>query len=259
VTPAVETVKEVAPDGRVVRTLARERLVMAQTPQGFRRKVLEDAYRWAASRDAQDAFPDDAALVEAAGHPVHAVDGEPGNLKVTVPGDLVRLGLGVPRVGFGYDVHRLEAGRPLVLGGVSIPHERGLQGHSDADVLLHALADAMLGAAGLGDLGRHFPDDDPGYAGADSLALLAEVVRRVAQAGYRATSCDATLVAQEPRLQPFIPGMIQKVAAVLEVEPGAVGIKATTEEGLGFTGGGAGMAAYAVVVLAPDFGQTSHD
>ncbi|MBQ8697872.1 MAG: 2-C-methyl-D-erythritol 2,4-cyclodiphosphate synthase [Schwartzia sp.] len=150
------------------------------------------------------------------------------------------------RFGMGYDVHRLVEGRKLILGGVEIPWEKGLLGHSDADVLLHAIADALLGAAALGDIGRHFPDTDERFAGADSQKLLAEVVRLIAAKGYRVGNVDATVVAQAPKLAPHIGQMTDNIARVLGVERDAVNVKATTEERLGFTGSGEGMSAYAV-------------
>ena len=153
------------------------------------------------------------------------------------------------RVGHGYDVHRLVEGRKLILGGVEIPWEKGLLGHSDADVLLHALMDAMLGAAVLGDIGQHFPDSDERYAGADSLQLLAEVSRLLTEAGYRLVNADCTILAQRPKLMPHVPAMRANIARVLGVELDAVSVKATTEEGLGFTGDGSGIAAHAVVLI----------
>ena len=153
------------------------------------------------------------------------------------------------RVGHGYDVHRLVEGRKLILGGVEIPWEKGLLGHSDADVLLHALMDAMLGAAALGDIGQHFPDSDERYAGADSLQLLAEVSRLLTEAGYRLVNVDCTILAQRPKLMPHVPAMRANIARVLGVELDAVSVKATTEEGLGFTGDGSGIAAHAVVLI----------
>ena len=153
------------------------------------------------------------------------------------------------RFGMGYDVHRLVEGRKLMLGGMEIPWEKGLLGHSDADVLLHAVADALLGAAALGDIGRHFPDTDEKFAGADSRRLLAEVARLVREKGYRVGNVDATIVAQAPKLAPYIENMAHNIADVLGVERGAVNVKATTEERLGFTGSGEGMSAYAVAGL----------
>lgn len=159
------------------------------------------------------------------------------------------------RFGMGYDVHRLAEGRNLILGGVEIPWEKGLLGHSDADVLLHAVADALLGAAALGDIGRHFPDTDEKFAGADSMKLLAEVVRLVREKGYRVGNVDATIVAQAPKLAPHIERMAENIARVLGVERDCVNVKATTEERLGFTGSGEGMSAYAVAGIEKETGR----
>ena len=150
------------------------------------------------------------------------------------------------RIGHGYDVHRLVEGRDLILGGVKIDYEKGLLGHSDADVLLHAVSDALLGAAGLGDIGRHFPDTDPQYKGADSLMLLREVYRKIAEKGYRVGNIDVTMIAQKPKLKDYIPQMQANIAAAVEVSPDRVNVKATTEEKLGFTGTGEGMSCHAV-------------
>ena len=153
------------------------------------------------------------------------------------------------RIGHGYDVHKLVEGRDLILGGVKIPYEKGLLGHSDADVLLHAVSDALLGAAGLGDIGVHFPDTDPKYKGADSLLLLQTVGQKVKARGYRISNIDVTMIAQRPKLKDYIPQMVQNIARVLELEPGRVNVKATTEEKLGFTGEGLGMSCHAVCLL----------
>ena len=153
------------------------------------------------------------------------------------------------RIGHGYDVHRLVEGRKLILGGVEIPCERGLLGHSDADVLTHAVMDALLGAAALGDIGKLFPDSDPAYEGADSLVLLKRVAEVLDENGYRIGNVDATVLAQRPKLAPHIPAMREKLAAAMGVDPGRVSVKATTEEGLGFTGTGEGMAAHAVALI----------
>lgn len=153
------------------------------------------------------------------------------------------------RIGHGYDVHRLAEGRKLILGGVDIPWEKGLLGHSDADVLTHAVMDALLGAAGLGDIGKHFPDTDPSYAGADSLKLLEHVVKLLGERGFAVGNVDATILAQRPKLAPHIPLMRDNLAQVIGVDPGRVNVKATTEEGLGFTGSGEGMAAHAVALI----------
>jgi len=153
------------------------------------------------------------------------------------------------RIGQGFDVHALVVGRRLVIGGVEIAHDKGLEGHSDADVLLHAICDALLGAAALGDIGRHFPDTDPRYRGADSRMLLREVARKVAGAGYRVVNVDATVIAQAPRLAPHMPGMVERIADDLAIAREAVNVKATTSEGLGYTGRGEGIAALAVALL----------
>ena len=150
------------------------------------------------------------------------------------------------RIGTGYDVHRLVAGRKLMIGGVDIPFEKGLLGHSDADVLLHSICDALLGAAGLGDIGRHFPDSAPKYKGISSLTLLEEVRRLLAESGFRVNNIDATIVAEQPKMATHIPAMVSNIAAAVQVGRSAVNVKATTTEGLGFTGRGEGIAAYAV-------------
>ncbi len=153
------------------------------------------------------------------------------------------------RIGHGYDVHRLVQGRDLYLGGVKIPYSLGLDGHSDADVLLHAVSDALLGAAGLGDIGRHFPDTDPSYKGADSLKLLKIVGDKIKAAGYRVCNIDVTMIAQKPKLKDYIPQMQENIAKALEISSSQVNVKATTEEHLGFTGEGLGMACHAVCLL----------
>ena len=153
------------------------------------------------------------------------------------------------RIGHGYDVHKLVEGRDLILGGVKIDYELGLLGHSDADVLLHAVSDALLGAAGLGDIGRHFPDTDPKYKGADSGKLLAEVGEKIAAAGYQVGNIDVTMIAQKPKLKDHIPQMQKNIAAFLGIEENRVNVKATTEEKLGFTGEGLGMSCHAVCLL----------
>jgi 2-C-methyl-D-erythritol 2,4-cyclodiphosphate synthase len=153
------------------------------------------------------------------------------------------------RIGHGYDVHRLVEGRKLIIGGVDIPWEKGLLGHSDADVLLHAIADGILGAIGEGDIGRHFPDSDPAYKGADSLKLLAHVMGLADERGYKLGNLDATIIAQMPKMAPHIQAMRENIAAVLNADVAQVNVKATTEEGLGFSGAGEGIAAHAVVLM----------
>lgn len=254
--PVVETIKEVA-DDLVVGTPRRERLWQAQTPQGFDRELLLRAYH-AAGTDA--VATDDAALVERLGHTVCVVPGEADNRKLTTPEDLawaewrVRAREEVPamglRIGQGYDVHRLEEGRPLILGGVTVPFDRGLAGHSDADVLTHAVIDALLGALAAGDIGQLFPDSDAQYKDISSLVLLEQVGTLIAERGARIQHIDAVVAAQRPKLAPHIAAMRQALAATLGLDVGQVSLKATTTERLGFVGREEGMEAQAVVLLA---------
>ena len=153
------------------------------------------------------------------------------------------------RIGMGYDVHRLSAGRKLIMGGVDIPYEKGLLGHSDADVLVHAIMDALLGAAALGDIGSHFPDTDPAYEGISSIRLLEHVGKLLSDHGYKIGNIDATIIAQKPKMRPHIDQMRETIANALKIRPDQVGVKATTEEGLGFTGSGEGISAHAVCLL----------
>src|SRR5690606_3542704 len=253
VLPPADTVKKVGDSGLVVETLPREAVRLVQTPQVFRTELALQAH----ARAAADGFEgtDDAALVERLGIPVHTVPGDPGNLKVTTPEDLSRLRSpdsfpppAICRVGMGYDVHRFsdDPARPLILGGVAVPGARGLAGHSDADVLTHAVMDAMLGAVAMGDIGRHFPDTDPRYEGADSMELLRHVAGLLEEKAARVINIDAVVAAEAPRLAPYIPAMGANIAAAIGLPTTAVSIKATTGEGLGFVGRGEGIAAYAV-------------
>jgi len=247
---ATDTVKRGDPDGTVVETLAREHIYLVQTPQAFRVLVLRDALR--GSGDATD----EAALAERAGHRVQLVEGDARNVKITTPEDLnaaERLLAGhAPsmRIGHGYDLHRLVEGRPLVLGGVTVPFDRGLLGHSDADIVCHAVTDAVLGAAGLGDIGRHFPDTDPAWKGADSLALLARACSLVRAAGFDVVNVDVTVIAERPKLVPFVEAMRANVAQALEGAVEQVSIKGKTNEGVDSMGAGESMAAHAVALLA---------
>ena len=246
-----DTVKRVHGQ-QVEATVDRGPLRLAQTPQTFSVELIRRAY---SELDLATRVTDDAQVVELSGHPVRPVEGHSDNIKVTVARDLERAarllapGEAAVRAGQGYDVHRLVPGRDLVLGGVNIPWPAGLLGHSDADVVLHAVGDALLGAAALGDLGAHFPADDPQYRGASSLDLLARVVGLVQQAGYRPSNVDATIVCQRPRLAPHIPAMRANLALVLNLHLHEVSVKATTTEGLGFTGRSEGVAAHAVVLI----------
>ena len=218
-------------------------LFAVQTPQCFSRALYLQALA-RVQGDKARLVTDDCSLFELAGFPVTLTQGDYANLKITTREDL--KGERTMRFGHGYDVHRLVEGRRLILGGVDIPYEKGLLGHSDADVLLHAVADALLGAAALGDIGRHFPDSDPRYKGADSLKLLQAVGDMLRKAGYTVGNIDATILCQAPKLAPYIPLMRQNIAACLGMDVGRVSVKATTEEHLGFTGAGQGIAAHAV-------------
>lgn len=224
-------------------TLDRSKLYCVQTPQGFRFGLIRSAF----DRAAAEGFlgTDDAGLAERAGNRVVLVPGEPANIKITTPEDLPLES----RIGTGFDVHRLTEGRKLILGGVEIPFEKGLQGHSDADVLLHALMDAMLGAAALGDIGKLFPDSDSAYKDISSLKLLERVGRAVAEAGYRLGNADMTVICQRPKLADYIDAMRGNIARTLDVPVESVSVKATTTEKLGFAGRGEGIAAEAVCLL----------
>lgn len=248
VLPVTDTVKAVDAAGGVKRTVDRQGLYLAQTPQAFEPALLRRAYQALGP----GSVTDDAAAVEHLGQEVWVVPGDVENFKVTTPADwgmAQRLWSGPPRVGFGYDVHRLVVGRPLILGGVNVPWERGLDGHSDADVLIHALMDALLGAAGEPDIGHWFPPGDPSYRGASSLDLLAKVRLRLDEISLMVLQADLTLVAEAPRLGPYVPAIREKLAGALDLPPNRLGLKATTNEGLGFLGRGEGLAAWAVAVL----------
>ncbi|MDT8902729.1 2-C-methyl-D-erythritol 4-phosphate cytidylyltransferase [Anaeroselena agilis] len=254
--PVKDTIKTVDESGCVAATPDRSTLWAIQTPQVFAASLLREAYALAAA--AGVVATDDAALVERLGQKVRIVPGSYRNIKITTPEDMVMaqalLGnetKATSRIGIGYDVHRLVAGRPLIIGGVDIPYEKGLEGHSDADVLLHAVKDALLGAAALGDIGRHFPDTDPAYKGASSVRLLAAVGEKLAAAGWRAANIDAVVIAEKPKLAPHIPAMNANIAAALGIDAGRVNVKATTTEGLGFTGRREGIAAQAVAAIEP--------
>ncbi len=253
--PCVDTVKRAGEDRLVEATLDRSRLWLIQTPQVFRADLLAQALEAAA--EAGFYATDEAGLIEWQGGRVKLVEGSGMNLKVTTPEDLrlARAWLGgeapALRVGQGMDVHALVPGRRLVLAGVEIDHELGLAGHSDADLLTHALMDALLAAAGLGDIGGMFPDSDPAFKDAASLELLDQVVGRLARHGWRPAQASLTLAAQRPRIAPLVPEMRRNLARVLGLEDALVNLAATTTEGLGFVGRGEGMAAWATAVIAP--------
>jgi 2-C-methyl-D-erythritol 4-phosphate cytidylyltransferase/2-C-methyl-D-erythritol 2,4-cyclodiphosphate synthase len=253
--PASDTVKQSSEDGRFVRaTLARETIFLAQTPQAFRRAVLADAVALGRSGFAAT---DEAMLAERAGHRVELVQGERANVKITTPDDLETARREnrdaapptIGRVGIGYDLHRLVEGRPLVLGGVVIPAPKGALGHSDADAVCHAVTDAILGAAALGDIGGHFPDTDPEWKGASSLDLLARAARLVRNAGFAVAHVDVVVILEAPKLGPHREAMRARVAAALGIDPAGVSIKAKTNEGVDATGRGEAIAAHAVAVL----------
>ena len=257
--PVKDTVKQaVRGDGktvpagcRVENTPDRSTLYAVQTPQCFDRAQYLAALE---ELDAEKArlVTDDCSLFELTGRPVQLTQGDYANRKITTREDLPRPAPKEEtkmRIGHGYDVHRLVEGRRLILGGVEIPFEKGLLGHSDADVLTHAVMDAVLGAAALGDIGQHFPDNDPAYAGADSLKLAQHVARILSEHGYGIGNIDATVLCQRPKLAPHIPAMRANLAAAFGLPVDAVSVKATTEEHLGFTGEGLGIAAHAVALI----------
>lgn len=251
--PCTDTVKEVGEGGRVGRTLDRSRLWLAQTPQAFRADWLAEAYE--SLGDGASAFTDEAGLIEAAGRPVTLVEGERENFKVTEPKDWERARarhLPPMAVGMGTDVHGFREGRRCILGGLHFPGEVGLAGHSDADVVLHALMDAILGAAGLGDIGLLFPDTREDLKGADSAVLLGEVVQRARAEGWSLGNADVTILAKRPRIGPKREEMRERIASLLGIPLARVNVKATTTEGLGFVGRAEGIACQAVVLLLRD-------
>jgi len=261
-----DTVKHAGPGGTgdgvrfVGETLPRERIFLAQTPQAFRRAVLREAL--ALAEQGQEAT-DEATLAERAGHPVRLVDGDPRNIKITTPEDLAvaealaREGAVLIadamdpgfRIGNGYDLHRLVPGRPLILGGVTIPYESGLLGHSDADAVCHAVTDAVLGAASAGDIGRHFPDTDPQYAGASSLDLLRRAADLVRAQGFALVNVDVVVIAQRPKISPHVDQMRETVAHALGIPPDRVSVKGKTNETVDATGRGEAIATHAVALL----------
>lgn len=268
-----DTIK-IEKDGFIAATPDRDKLYLTQTPQIFRREVYIQAMEQALKTGID--VTDDCQLVENIGHQVYLSPGSYDNIKITTPEDIPTAeaisermeaisakeeassaqlaqkegATSMVRIGHGYDVHRLVEGRKLILGGVNIPWEKGLLGHSDADVLVHAVMDALLGAAALGDIGQHFPDTDPDYAGADSINLLQNVGGLLAKEGYAIGNIDCTVLAQQPKLKPFIPEMRQTIANALKLSVDQVSVKATTEEGLGFTGAGDGVAAHSVCIIS---------
>lgn len=252
--PMADTVKRADERRRIIETVPRSGLWRAATPQLFRAEALIRALQ-----QGVEGITDESSAIERLGLPVKAVSCRSTNFKVTEPGDerlaeLILEGkvMKVPniRVGQGYDSHRLVTGRPLILGGIEIPFEKGLDGHSDADVLLHAVTDAVLGAAGLGDIGTHFPPSDPKWKGADSGRLLAAVMALVRERGWQVVNLDATVICERPKLGPLKTAIRENVASILGVSPEAVSIKAKTNEKMDAVGREEGMAAMAAVLLA---------
>jgi 2-C-methyl-D-erythritol 4-phosphate cytidylyltransferase/2-C-methyl-D-erythritol 2,4-cyclodiphosphate synthase len=255
--PVTDTVKQVTMEaGRTViaGTIPRESIYLAQTPQGFRREVLAKAVSLGRG---EAAATDEAALAELAGYPVHIVEGDVDNVKITTGSDLERARMresraGVGRAGTGYDLHRLVEGRQLVIGGVDIPFERGALGHSDADVACHAATDAVLGAACLGDIGRHFPDSDPRWKDASSIDLLRQAAALVGEAGFAVVNLDVVVILERPKIAPHITAIRQGLADALGVPIDRVSVKGKTNEGVDAVGRGEAIAAHAVALLTPD-------
>jgi len=257
--PATDTVKEVGREGVVRATLDRSRLWVVQTPQAFHTRLLVRAYEEAARKGL--AGSDDASLVEHLGHQVHVVLGDPDNIKITWPEDVHRSEQilcqsregrdrkTITRAGIGYDAHPFAEERALVLAGVRLRSRRGLSGHSDADVVCHAICDALLGAMGAGDMGQHFPASDAQYAGISSLCLLSRVGVLVREAGWEIENVDAVIIAEEPRIAPHILEMRRAVAGAMETGLARVNLKAKRTEGMGFTGRGEGIASQAIAAL----------
>jgi 2-C-methyl-D-erythritol 4-phosphate cytidylyltransferase/2-C-methyl-D-erythritol 2,4-cyclodiphosphate synthase len=244
-----DTVKRVA-GGVITETIARETVYLAQTPQGFRRAILAAAI--AAGRSGV-AATDEAALAEHAGHSVHVVEGDPGNVKITTADDLAaarqRMATGTMRIGTGYDLHTLVPGRPLVVAGVTLPCDRGAFGHSDGDVACHAATDAILGAASLGDIGRHFPDTDARWKDADSVELLRQAAGLARDHGYEVGNLDITVILERPKIKDAVAEMRARLGAALGVDPDRVSVKGKTNEGVDAVGRGEAIAAHAVALL----------
>ena len=249
---ARDTVKRVGDGDAITATLSRDEIYLAQTPQAFRASVLRDALRL--STDATD----EAMLAEQAGYVVRVVEGDPRNLKITTPDDLTMAehfaagSAQTPalRIGNGYDLHRLVAGRPLILGGVRIPFEKGLEAHSDGDVICHAVTDAVLGAAGAGDIGRHFPDTDAAWKNADSIELLRRAAAIVRDAGYAIVNVDVVVIAQKPKLAPHVEAICRNVAGALGCDASQVSVKGKTNEGVDSMGAGESIAVHAVALVS---------
>ncbi|MFC1837672.1 2-C-methyl-D-erythritol 2,4-cyclodiphosphate synthase, partial [Thermodesulfobacteriota bacterium] len=261
--PVKDTLKAVSPDGEIEHTIDRTGVWQAQTPQAARVALLQKAYA-AAAENKSFVATDEAALLERINVPIKVVEGSEKNIKITRPEDLflaksilmesleganILDGSRDYRIGYGYDAHILVEGRSLILGGITVSHARGLLGHSDADVLTHALCDALLGAVSMGDIGQHFPDTDNKYKDISSLEILRIVSGLVKEFGYMLHNADITVVAEKPRLAPYLEDMATNLAAAIETDPDNINIKATTTEGMGFEGREEGISAHAVVLL----------
>ncbi len=252
--PVKDTLKKGNAASKVIDTIERKDLWQAQTPQAARRGLLVDAFRKLGDKDVTD----ESSLLELAGIPVTLVPGSETNIKITRQEDLHLAELivqnkinRVPRIGHGFDAHRLVKNRKLVLGGITVPYTLGLAGHSDADVLTHALCDAVLGALGEGDIGHHFPDSDEQFSNIYSITLLERAMTLAAEHSYSLANCDITIVCQAPRLAPFFSKMKKLLARICGVDVGSINIKATTTEKMGFTGREEGISCHAVVLLQP--------
>jgi 2-C-methyl-D-erythritol 4-phosphate cytidylyltransferase/2-C-methyl-D-erythritol 2,4-cyclodiphosphate synthase len=255
---AKDTIKETKKNNLVAATIPRQNLWLTQTPQAFKFELLKKAYK--AAYDKKFYGTDDASLVERIGVKVKMIDGSYENIKITTPEDLImakalmkkKAGSNPPRrirSGFGYDSHRFAYGRKFILGGVEIPFDKGLRGHSDADALLHAICDALLGAAGCGDIGRHFPDTDAAYKDISSIVLLKRVKKIIEEKGFSINNIDATVVMEKPKLAPYAAQIVSNIARILKIAETAVNIKAKTNEGMGFIGRDEGVAVFAVATV----------
>jgi 2-C-methyl-D-erythritol 4-phosphate cytidylyltransferase/2-C-methyl-D-erythritol 2,4-cyclodiphosphate synthase len=251
---AKDTIKETTEDNNVWATLPRHNLWLTQTPQAFKFELLKEAYSAACNEKYYGT--DDASLIERIGKQVKMVEGFYANIKITTREDmmmadvLMKKGNKIStRSGLGYDSHRFAADRKLILGGVEIPFEKGLQGHSDADALIHAICDALLGAAGAGDIGRHFPDNDPQYKNISSMILLERVKKLIEAKGFSINNIDATVVMEMPKLAPYAGEMVSNIASALNIARTAVNIKAKTNEGMGFAGRNEGIAVFAIAAV----------
>jgi 2-C-methyl-D-erythritol 4-phosphate cytidylyltransferase/2-C-methyl-D-erythritol 2,4-cyclodiphosphate synthase len=253
---AKDTIKETKKNHLVIATIPRQNLWLTQTPQAFKFELLKKAYRIAYAKKFYGT--DDASLVERIGTKVKMVEGSYENIKITTPEDLVmaealmkkKTGNKINfRNGFGYDSHRFAVGRKLILGGVEIPFDKGLQGHSDADALIHAICDALLGASGCGDIGRHFPDTNPSYKDISSIILLERVKKIIERKKFSINNVDTTVIMEMPKLEPYVAQMVSNIASALDVAETSVNIKAKTNEGMGFIGRDEGVAVFAIATV----------